>query len=256
VQERTVNLHDKTVVVTGAGSGIGRASAIGFSRDGATVIGIGRTADKLYETARLCAPGTMHCVVGDIAQPRDVERLFSEASHDGRAVDVLVNNAALYPKEAFLEASIEQWIHALQTNVIGMALCCRMALPGMLKRGFGRVINLGSLAWRKPVPKSSAYAASKAAVRAFTIGLAAEIDRARYPDVLINELLPGFVKTAMSEHGVEPAQVYPHVRFVACLPKGGPTGMTFLQSSVYFEERGPRARLQRLAARLLGRPSR
>src|SRR5437762_8440775 len=108
-QEVVMDFSDKTVVVTGAGSGIGRAIAVGFCSDGASVMGIGRTSGDLEETARLCVAGKMHFVVGDVARPEDVERLFSEAVQRHGKVDILVNNAALYPKVAFLESSHEEW---------------------------------------------------------------------------------------------------------------------------------------------------
>lgn len=248
-----MNLSDKTVVVTGAGSGLGRGIALGFCSDGASVMGIGRTGGDLEETARLCGAEKMHFVVGDVARPDDVRRLFSEAVRRHGKVDILVNNAALYPKVAFLESSHEEWSRVISTNVIGMALCCREVLPGMLDRGFGRIINLGSFAWKRPIPNSSAYSASKGAVRALTKALATEIDRNQYPDVLINELIPGMVRTRMSEIGEEPINVYPHVRFVASLPRNGPTGKTFMQSTLHIEDYGLRARLKRFATGLLER---
>lgn len=240
----------RCVVVTGAGSGIGRAIAAGFCSEGATVIGIGRTGADLEETARLCAPGRMHCVVGDVGRPEDVERLFAEAARICGRVDILVNNAAVYPRKAFLDSTQDEWSGAIRTNVLGLAHCCRMALPGMLERGFGRIINLGSLAWLGPIPDSSAYTVSKGAVRALTRSLATEIDRTRYPDVLINELLPGSIKTRMSEHGEPPENVYAHARYVASLPANGPTGRTFLQSGLYIEDYSLRARARRYISRL------
>src|SRR5688500_3087799 len=215
---------ERVVLITGAGSGIGRALAAGFCSDGAQVLGFGRTSAALEETARLHGRGRMRCLAGDLAEERDVERLFDEClRHYGR-VDVLVNNAAVYPKRSFAESSAQDWRTVLAANVIGMASCCRLALPGMLQRGHGRIINLGSFAWMKPIPASAAYAASKGAVWAMTKAIAAEIDRSRYPDVLINLLVPGEVRTAMSEHGEEPAAVYPHARHLAELPAGGPSG--------------------------------
>ena len=212
-------------------------------------MGIGRTRSDLDETARLCAAERMHFVVGDVARQEDVARLFSEAIRRYGKVDILVNNAALYPKVAFLESSHEEWRRVIDTNVIGMALCCREALPGMLARGFGRIINLGSFAWKQPVPNSSAYSVSKGAVRAFTKALATEFERSRYPDVLINELMPGVVRTRMSETGIDPIDVYPHVRFVASLPRNGPTGRAFVQSTLHIEDYGLRARLKRFVGK-------
>jgi NAD(P)-dependent dehydrogenase (short-subunit alcohol dehydrogenase family) len=194
----------------------------------------------------------MHFVVGDVARPDDVVQLFSEAVHRHGKVDILVNNAALYPKVAFLASSHEEWSRVICTNVIGVALCCREALPGMLERGFGRIINIGSFAWKGPIPNSSAYSASKGAVRALTKALASEIDRSRYPDVLINELVPGVFRTRMSDTGADPMSVYPHVCFIASLPRNGPTGQTFVQSTLLIEDYGLRARLKRFVARASG----
>jgi NAD(P)-dependent dehydrogenase (short-subunit alcohol dehydrogenase family) len=239
----------KSVVVTGVGSGIGRAIAAGFCADGASVTGIGRNRRDLEETARLCKAGCLRFVVGDVARPEDVEQLFTEAVHAFGKVDILVNNAALYPKIAFLESTHEEWSRVFQTNVVGLAHCCRMALPGMLERGYGRIVNLGSLAWMGPIANSSAYSASKGAVRVLTRALATEIDRDRYPDVLINELLPGIVRTRMSESGLDPKDVYPHARFVAGLPRNGPSGKTFMRSALFIEDYRLRARVRRLISR-------
>ncbi len=244
----------KTVVITGAGSGVGRALAQGFAADGANVVGIGRTHADLERTQAGCA-GRMRFVVGDITREGDVARLFDEAIQHHQKVDVLVNNAAIYPKKNFLDLTHAEWAHAVETNVIGLALCCRKALPGMLERGYGRIINLGSFAWKGPGPASSAYCASKAAVTVFSAALASEIDRARYPDVLVNELLAGVFRTRMSESGEDPSEAYPHARTVAGLPAGGPHGQIFLRSEVFREERGPLARLKRIAGRLVGRGS-
>lgn len=242
----------KVVVITGAGSGIGRGLAVGFALDGAHVVGISRTEADLAHTAELCVPGRMHFVSGDISAEADVERLFAEAlSRHGR-VDILVNNAALYPKVRFLDMPYREWAHVIETNVLGMALCCYKALPGMLERGYGRILNIGTFAWRGPIPGASAYSVSKAAVPVLTKALAAEIDRARYPDVLVNELLPGVFRTRMTDHGEDPMDAYRHARVVASLPAGGPTGATFLRSEIFVEYVGVRAKLRRILEKLAG----
>jgi len=242
----------KTVIVTGAGSGVGRGLAVGFSRDGADVFGIGRTAADLEQTGALCN-GRLQYVVGDVSRETDVERLVAEAITRTGKIDFLVNNAAVYPKVGFLECSHAEWMRVLEINVFGMALCCRMVLPGMLEHGYGRVLNMGSFAWKGALPKSSAYAASKGAVHALTRSIASEIDRQRYPDVLVNELLAGVFRTRMSDEGLDPAAAYPHARFVASLPAGGPHGEAFVRSEIFTEHPpGLRTRARRLVSRLTG----
>lgn len=243
----------KVVVITGAGSGIGRGFAVGFARDGAQVVGISRTSADLAHTAELCGPGKMHWVAGSVAREDDVDRLFSEAMKRHGRVDILVNNAALYPKVRFLESTHREWAEVIETNVLGMALCCRKALPGMLERGYGRILNIGTFAWRGPIATASAYSTSKAAVPVLTKSLAAEIDRARYPDVLVNELLPGVFRTRMSERGEDPMAAYAHARVVASLPSGGPTGATFVRSELHVEPVGIRGKARRILSRLTGR---
>ena len=245
----------KVVVVTGAGSGIGRAIAVGFARDGARVVGIGRNESDLAQTAALCGPDRMHWAAGSVAVEGDVERLFSETMLRCGRVDVLVNNAAVYPKVDFLQSSFRDWAQVIETNVLGMAQCCRTALPGMLERGHGRIVNVGSFAWRRPIRGASAYSVSKGAVAVLTKAIAAEIDRERYPDVLVNTLVPGMFRTRMSDEGEDPDSAYAHARHVAALPSGGPTGATFSGSELWVENvgLGLRAELRRFLARLLGR---
>jgi NAD(P)-dependent dehydrogenase (short-subunit alcohol dehydrogenase family) len=245
----------KVVVVTGAGSGIGRGFAIGFARDGAHVVGIGRNEADLARTAEMCGPGKMHWIAGSVAVETDVDRLFSETLQRFGKIDVLLNNAALYPKAGFLESTFRDWARVIETNVLGMALCCHKALPGMLEQRYGRILNIGSFAWRRPIPAASAYSVSKAAVAVLTKAIVAEIDRENYPDVLVNTLVPGMFKTRMSQDGEDPMSAYPHARFVASLPPGGPTGATFSGSELWVEHAGVglRTELRRFLLRIIGR---
>lgn len=241
-----------TVVVTGAGSGVGRALAAGFCEEGADVVGLGRTEESLAETARLHGRGRMRLVVGDVSNEADAERLLAEASGIRGKVDVLINNAAVYPRQGLLESSIREWREAIEINVVGVMMTCKLALPGMLERGHGRIINVGSYAWKRPIPGSSAYSVSKGALHVLTKAIAAEIDRTRYPDVLVNELIPGVIRSGMSESGEDPATVYPHARFLTQLPPGGPSGQLFVRSRMVVEDPGIRARLRGVLSRLSG----
>lgn len=245
-----MNFSNLAVVVTGASGGLGRAMAAGFARDGATVIGFGRSVQGLEATQALCPSGKFFFAVGDLTRQSDVEALFAEADLRAGRVDVLVNNGARYPKVGFMGEPFDNWEHAVITNVIGTARCCYLALPGMLKRGFGRVVNVGTFAWMGPIPNASAYSASKGAIRPLTQSLASEVDRTRYPDVLINEFVPGIYRTGMSDAGEDPFTVYPHLRFVVSLPRGGPTGQTFFKSDMLQDPVSLKRRIKRTASRL------
>lgn len=238
-----------SVVVTGASGGLGRSIAVGLARDGATVTGFGRNAAELERTRAMCPPGKMFCVAGDLTQQADVEALINEATLRTGRVDVLINNGARYPKKAFVGESFADWEHAVATNLFGTARCCHLVLPGMLARGFGRIVNVGTFAWLGAIPESSAYSASKGAIRPLTRALASEVDRARYPDILINEFIPGEFRTGMSDHGEEPDAVYPHLRFVVSLPSGGPTGQTFLKSGMLQDAPRLKTRVKRALSR-------
>jgi len=116
----------------------------------------------------------------------------------------------------------------------------------MLERNAGRIINVGSLADINPIPASSAYSVSKGGLHSLTRALSAEIDRDRYPNVLINELNPGANKTKMSSTGQEPAEVYPWAKQLVDLPTGGPTGRMFLNGGEIRPGEGIKARIKRL----------
>jgi 2-hydroxycyclohexanecarboxyl-CoA dehydrogenase len=237
-------------VITGVGGGIGRALAIGFSRGGTKVVGISRDEQKLHETASECPEGMLDSIVGDVGSEEDVDRLFSYTLDRYGKVDVLINNAAVYPKGMILEQSTQEWFGAQRINILGIFLCCRKALPPMMERGYGRIINLGSFAARGPVPGGSAYSVSKAAVMCLTKALAVEIDRNKYPNILVNEMVPGTVKTGISAVGDDPTEIYPHARFLADLPAGGPTGRIFIKSDLFDEDYGLRATIRRKLAKL------
>ncbi|MEM1414738.1 MAG: SDR family oxidoreductase [Myxococcota bacterium] len=244
-------LEGKVVIVTGAGSGVGRGLAAGFCGDGAQVVGFGRTAADLEETAERYGQGRMSSVVGDLGSAEDIERLFAETEARHGRVDVLVNNAALYPKVLFLEQSMDDFEAALRVNVVGMARTCHRALPGMLERGYGRIVNVGSFAHLGPIPTAAVYSVSKGAVDVLTRALAVEIT---HPNVRINHWIPGIYRTRMTpDAGEDPMSAYAGCRVVATVPQAGPHGETFLKTEIHRDTpSGARAKLKGVARRLLG----
>ncbi len=192
----------------------------------------------------------MEYVVGDVTSEEDVELLFRVTLQRFGRVDVLIANAAIYPKQKFLQMSHSEWAKVIEINLIGASLCCRKAIPIMLEKGYGRIILLGSFAAQAIAPDSSAYSVSKAGLRLLNKALAKEIDSKLYPNVLVNELVPGAVRTQMSSKGDNPEEVYPHVKFLATLPAGSPTGRIFIKNKLYEEDYGLKARFKRFLGRL------
>lgn len=213
------------VAITGAGSGIGRALARGFAGRGFTVAALGRTMTSLQQTAESNPAIRPYAV--DVTDAHACLEVFARIERDLGAVDVLIANAAIYDKLHFLDQSPESFSAMMRTNIEGVANAIRPVFPGMLQRNYGRIIVMGSLADMNPYPGSMAYATTKAALHALTRGVALEIDRDRYPNVLVNEFSPGATRTAMSDHGNKPEDIFPMLIRLVDFPSGGSNGQFF-----------------------------
>jgi len=230
-----MSLAGKVILVTGASRGIGRALAHGFVADGADVV-----AFDLQETSSPDDTAHFLAVVGDVTSEADVDCVVAAAHQRFGHIDVLVNNAGIAGTGELLARPFKAWAAVIQVNLLGVALCTHRVLPGMLARGYGRVINVASRAAEFPRAEESAYSASKAGVISFTRALAAEVGPPKYPDILINALIPGPTNTAMTQQAgyhpsrlQDPEAVYPHTRFLVTLPAGGPHGRVFWNSQEY-----------------------
>jgi NAD(P)-dependent dehydrogenase (short-subunit alcohol dehydrogenase family) len=192
-----VSLEGKRAVVTGAGSGIGRATAVAFARAGAKVLLVGQNEDRLAESARLVADTGAEAVVqaADVSRSEDVQRYVAAARERFGGIDVLFNNAgwegpvaplAEYPEDAF--------DRVMAVNVRGVFLGMRYVLPLMLEQGSGAVVNNGSVGSERGLPFTCAYNASKHAVLGLTRTVAAEVGA---QGVRVNAVLPGMIDTRM-----------------------------------------------------------
>lgn len=234
-----MELQGKLVLITGASRGIGQALARGFAADGARVVNFARSA-PITNGAIDNDPDQMLTVLGDVSAQADVEQLISTVHERFGRIDILVNNAALLNQGPFLSRPFKEWEEVIRVNLLGLAFCTYCVLPGMIQRGCGRVINVVSRAADLSPPTLSAYAASKAAAVSLTRALAAEIGPPTHPDILINALVPGPTDTTLArDAGHSPSQtqppeaVYPHTKFLATLPAGGPHGRVFWNSEEY-----------------------
>jgi len=174
-------------LVTGGGRGIGAGIARELASGGWEVTVTGRTAAQVEEVAAEIG-GT--AVVGDVSKRADVERMLTAAG----PIDLLVANAGIATWEESWETDIDEWWHVLEVNVLGAYLTCRLALPGMIERGGGRIVITGSGASYLPGSSGTAYAASKAAVGRFGETLANQLGGS----VPVFVISPGLVRTAMT----------------------------------------------------------
>ena len=163
------------VFVSGATAGFGEAIARRFARDGARLVICGRRAERLEAlAAELEVPA--HRIVLDVRDRPAVEAAIAALPADFAAIDVLVNNAGLaLGLEPAHRASLDQWEQMVDTNIKGLLTLTRAILPGMVERGRGHVINIGSTAGEWPYPGANVYGATKAFVRQFSLNLRADL---------------------------------------------------------------------------------
>jgi 3-oxoacyl-[acyl-carrier protein] reductase len=193
-----MSVAGKTAIVTGAASGIGRATALLLAERGARVVAAGLQTDQLAETVAqiAAAGGEAVAVAADVSAPEDIERVAARAAEEYGGTDVLVNNAAVYPLGPWHEMSVEQWDALFATNIRGYWLMARAVRPQMLARGGGSVVSVSSVTFWTGNALLLAYVASKGAVIGFTRALARESG----PEgIRANAVAPGAYPTAATE---------------------------------------------------------
>jgi meso-butanediol dehydrogenase/(S,S)-butanediol dehydrogenase/diacetyl reductase len=163
----------RIIVITGAGIGLGRALARRFANEGEHVVLLGRTFSKVQAAAREIGERAT-AVVCDVAAPASVRAAFAEIAKRHRQIDVLVNNAALVEPFLVAEATDDQILNIIGTNLIGAILCSRAAIP-LMGRG-GHIINVSSESVETRLPHMTVYQCSKAGLERFTLGLQQELE--------------------------------------------------------------------------------
>ncbi len=247
----------RVALVTGAGSGIGRAVALALQADGFDIVITGRRAEALAETANRASPsgGGIVAIPADVSKPDEVHALFEAAVERFGRVDVVFNNAGIGARPVPIdELAIDDWRAVVETNLNGMFYCCREAfrvMKAQSPRG-GRIINNGSISAHAPRPFSAPYTATKHAVTGLTKALALD---GRAHDIAVSQIDIGNAATEMTEPmkagilqpdgstRVEPrmdvAHVASAVRYMASLPlDANVLFMTIKATAMPFEGRG------------------
>ena len=189
-----MDLSNRRVLVTGASSGIGEATARAFANQGAHVILVSEQATALASVRDSLLEGGAKatCAVADLTQPAQLDGLWERLEAEVGPIDTLVNNAGVGLGATILDTRLEDIRFVFEVNFFGLHQLCQQALHGMASRNFGYILNVTSAAGRFGSPTVSAYSASKGAVHAYTQALRIE---ARTYNVRVSEILPISVRT-------------------------------------------------------------
>ena len=191
-----IDLDGRRAVVTGGAQGIGRAIAERLLASGASVTIWDRDAG-LMDATREALGSSAGAVVVDVTEPESVERAASETIDTAGGIDILVNNAGIAgPNATTWEYPVDEWRQVIDIDLNGVFYCCRAVVPHMIERGYGRIVNIASIAGKEGNPNASAYSAAKAGVIGLTKSLGKELaDR----DIAVNCITPAAARTRIFE---------------------------------------------------------
>jgi NAD(P)-dependent dehydrogenase (short-subunit alcohol dehydrogenase family) len=188
----------------------------------------------------------VECHVVDVSDASTLESLFRQIVHQRGGVDLLINGAAVYPREVLSAMAPETWAAGVATNLSGVAYGCRAAVRTFPKNRSAVILNVGSFAYLGPEPASTLYCATKAAVSAFTRSFAVELAFTG-SSLIVNEWVPGVYRTRMSGNtGENPALAFERLMTVWEMSKRGSGGRTFERSAEVVPRQSLRSRLKSL----------
>ncbi len=197
-------LADRIAIITGASQGLGLEVARAYAAAGARVMLCARNQTQLdaarHDVAAVAGSESVAAMVADVSIASDVERLATETLNRFGGLHILVNNAGVYGPMGLIETvDWQQWVRALEINIHGSVLPCRAVLPHMKQQGYGKIIQMSGGGATNPLPRISAYAASKAAIVRFAESLALEV---REHGIDVNAVAPGALDTRMLDEAI------------------------------------------------------
>jgi len=194
-----IDLSGKTALITGSTRGIGKSCAEKFAQAGARVIITGRSEERSREVAEEIAQkygSETHGYALDVGDKDSVEGLFKQINSEIGGVDILVNNAGITRDTLFMRMKLEDWESVINVNLRGAFLTTSLAIKGMIKKRWGRVINMSSVVAFIGNVGQANYAASKSALVGFTKTLARELAPR---NITVNAIAPGYIETDMTD---------------------------------------------------------
>lgn len=191
-------LEGRVAMITGSTSGIGRATALALAAQGCLVTVTGRREARLNDLAGQIGANRALAVAGDIARRSDVDAVVDQTIETFGRIDILVNNAGVMLLSPVGERLVDEWDRMIDINVKGLLYGVAAVLPHMKKQGTGHIVNLGSVASRRPFPTGTIYSATKFAVRAISAGLRNELSPT--DGIRVTDIEPGIVDTELLDH--------------------------------------------------------
>lgn len=220
-----MRLAGKAAIITGAGHGIGRATALRFAQEGAAVLVADLDGPAAQDAAQaiVAAGGRASAATIDVAQPADCQRMAEQAEQAFGRIDILVNNAAAFLYGHVETASVEDWQRVLAVNVIGPSQGVRAVLPALRRAGGGAIVNVASVSAFIAQPRFVPYNSSKAALLQMTRCLAMDL---AVDNVRVNTVCPGAIRTRATDNhirkmGMDPAAAYDQFAADAVLKRMG-----------------------------------
>ncbi len=189
-------LDGKVAIITGSTSGMGRASAELFAKEGAKVVVVGRNEGRANEVVEAIKAegGKAIYLIADMSNPDDVQNIVDTAVNEYGTIDVLFNNAGMFSLTPITDLSLEEWNNILAVNLTAAFLLTKLAIPVMKENGKGSIINTSSSAAFSPKYGAVGYVTSKHAIAGLTKSIAMELG----PDIRCNSIAPGLIDTPMA----------------------------------------------------------